>query len=304
MVAAIVVGYGSIGRRHARVLRELGCDVAVVSHRSAEHSPSFATLDRALSDRRPDYVVVANETSAHATAVEELMRREYVGRLLIEKPLGEMPGAVFDAAFKLAAVGYNLRFHPAMLALADALAGERLISIQAYCGQYLPDWRPGTDFRDSYSADPARGGGVLRDLSHELDYLLWLGGPCRRVAALGGHLSPLDIKSDDCWSVVLELERCPAVSVQVNYLDRPGRRQIVVNTADHTFVADLIRNTLTRDGREQSFTLEPDHTYRAEHRAVLSGDTARLSTLLDGHRVMQLIAAIERAAKDRQWVRP
>jgi predicted dehydrogenase len=302
MTAAIVIGYGSIGQRHVRVLRDLGCDVAVVSRRKVDHPQVFASLGDAFSARRPDYVVVASETSAHAMAVEELLRRRYAGRLLIEKPLGEMPRPVFDASFELAAVGYNLRFHPAMITLADALVGQRPISMQAYCGQYLPDWRPGTDFRESYSADPARGGGVLRDLSHELDYLLWLGGAWRTVAALGGHISPLEIKSDDCWALLLALDRCPAVSVQVNYLDRPGRRQIVVNTAEHTFVADLIRNTLTRDGREQAFTLEPDHTYRAQHRAILSGDTSRLCTLADADQVMKLIAAAERAAKETRWM--
>jgi len=302
MTAAMVIGYGSIGRRHARVLKELGCDVAVVSRRKVDYFPAFATLGAALSKQQPDYIVIANETSAHAALLDELARQRYAGRLLIEKPLGEMPQSVSAAAFKLAAVGYNLRFHPAMTALADELTGQQLLSMQAYCGQYLPDWRPGTDFRTSYSADPARGGGVLRDLSHELDYLLWLGGAWRKVAGHGGHISPLEIKSDDCWALLLELERCPAVSVQLNYLDRPGRRQLVVNTAEHTYTADLIRNTLTRDGREQAFTLEPDHTYRAEHRAILAGDTARLCTLADADRVMKLIAASERAAKETRWV--
>ncbi len=302
MTVAIVVGYGSIGQRHARVLRELGCEVAVVSRRPVDHKPLFATLAEALSALPADYVVVANETSAHASAVEDLLANRYAGRLLIEKPLGAMPAALFNAPFQLAAVGYNLRFHPVMAALAQAIAGERLIAMQAYCGQYLPDWRPGTDYRKSYSADPARGGGVLRDLSHELDYLLWLGGAWRRVAGVGGHLSSLEIRSDDCWALLLELERCPTVSVQINYLDRPGRRQVIVNTVDHTYSADLIRGTLARDGREQAFEVAADHTYRAQHRAILAGDASRLCSLAQGHRIMQLIAASEQAAAQGHWV--
>ena len=302
MTVAVVVGYGSIGRRHARVLRELGCEIAVVSRRAVDHSPHFATISEALSALAADYVVVANETSAHASAVEELLANGYAGRLLIEKPLGVMADAVFKAPFQLAAVGYNLRFHPVMVALAKAIAGEKLIAMQAYCGQYLPDWRPGTDYRKSYSADPARGGGVLRDLSHELDYLLWLGGDWRRVAGAGGHLSSLEIASDDCWALLLELERCPAVSVQLNYLDRPGRRQVIVNTVDHTYSADLMRGTLSRDGREEIFELEADHSYRAQHRAILAGNTAQLCSLAQGNQIMQLIAATERAAAQGNWV--
>src|SRR6267154_70159 len=101
MTVAIVVGYGSIGQRHVRVLRELGCEVTVVSRRAVDHTPRFATLTEALAARPADYVVVANETSAHAFAVEELLKIGYNGRLLVEKPLGVMPSALFAAPFQL-----------------------------------------------------------------------------------------------------------------------------------------------------------------------------------------------------------
>ena len=304
MTAAIVVGYGSIGRRHARVLTELGCDTGVVTRRAVDFAPRFPTISEALSATAVDYVVVANETSAHGAAVEELLARGYAGKLLIEKPLGEMSAAALAAPFELAAVGYNLRFHPVMVALADAVADQQLLTMQAYCGQWLPDWRPQTDYRESYSADPARGGGVLRDLSHELDYVLWLGGSWRRVAGIGGRIGPLEIRSDDCWSLVLELDRCPSVSVQINYLDRPGRRQLIVNTVEHTYSADLIRGTLESDGRTQKFEIDADDTYRAQHRAILASDTARLCSIAQGNRVMQLIAASERAASQGRWILP
>jgi len=302
VTVAVVVGYGSIGRRHVSLLQQLGCETSVVSRREIDDVQRYPSLEAALKAAKPDYVVVANETSAHGSTVREWAKLGYKGRLLIEKPLGDDFVLADPLPFSVAAVGYNLRFHPVMAELSRKLPGEKLLAMQVYCGQYLPDWRPGSDYRLSYSADPARGGGVLRDLSHELDYLLWLGGAWRRAAAIGGHFSPLEIRSDDCWTILLELERCPAASVQINYLDRPGRRQVVVNTAQHTFCADLIRATLTVDGKEQSFALERDAMYLAEHRAMLDGDTSRLCSLREGQQVMQLIAASERAARDRSWV--
>ncbi len=302
MTRAIVVGYGSIGQRHVRLLQQLGCEVAVVSRRAVDHAPNFPTIAAALAASAADYAVIANETSEHAAAVAELRAAGFSGRLLVEKPLGAVSPAIAADGFALAAVGYNLRFHPVMAALAQSLAGEQLISMQVYCGQYLPDWRPGTDYQQSYSADPARGGGVLRDLSHELDYALWLGGPWRRVAALGGRLGPLHIQSDDCWGLLMELQRCPLVTVQINYLDRPGRRQVVVNTAAHTYVADLVRGILVRDGSEQPFKIERDDTYLAQHRAVLAGDTSQLCDFKQGESVMRLIDAAERALRDGAWI--
>jgi predicted dehydrogenase len=302
MTNALVVGYGSIGQRHVRLLVELGCEVAVVSRREVEFAPRFASIAAALAARTPEYVVVANETSAHAAAVAELLALGFNGRLLVEKPIGLLAAKAFDGAFRVAAAGYNLRFHPALAALAETVAEERLIAIQIYCGQYLPDWRPGTDYRQAYSADPARGGGVLRDLSHELDYLLWLCGAWRRVAAVGGRFGALNITSDDCWALLLEMERCPAATVQINYLDRPGQRKVIVNTEHHTYCADLVRSLLARDGETRTFSVDRDDTYRALHRAVLAGDSARLCSLADGERVMRLIAAAEQAAAAKQWV--
>lgn len=299
MISALVIGYGSIGGRHAGLLAAMGCDVSVVSRRPLGGLRRFADVDTAVREAEPDYVVVATETAAHAPAVEQLAASGYSGKVLIEKPLG---GRVPTDGFSLCAVAYNLRHHPALVALREALADEPIVSMQVYCGQYLPDWRPGTDYRICYSADPACGGGVLRDLSHELDYLLWLGGGLRRLATIGGRFGKLEIVSDDCWALLLELERCRCATVQINYLDRPGRRQIVVNTAEHTYVVDFARAAFISDGTERIFTVQRDDMYRAEHRAMLDGDTSRLCSVAAAERVMDLIAAAERAAERQTWI--
>jgi predicted dehydrogenase len=301
MTRALVIGYGSIGQRHAQVLRELGCRVGVVSRRELAEEDCFGTIAHGVTVMSPDYVVIANETSAHRAAVEEVRAAGFTGALLVEKPLGAGP-SMAAGTFATAAIGYNLRFHPVVMALAAELAAERIITAEIYCGQYLPDWHPGSDYRRGYSADPARGGGVLRDLSHELDYLLWLAGPWRRVVAVGGRLSPLEIASDDCWAMLVQLENCPLATVQINYLDRPGRRRITINTADHTYCADLSQAILVRDGEARAFVVGRDDTYRSQHRAMLSGDTARLCSIAQAEQVMQLIEATESSARRGSWV--
>jgi len=86
-VNALVIGYGSIGQRHARILGELGCRVAVVSRRSIPFSPCFSTLKDALTGWCPDYVVVASRTNEHLKSVQDLARYGFQGRVLMEKPL-------------------------------------------------------------------------------------------------------------------------------------------------------------------------------------------------------------------------
>ncbi|MBX9633725.1 MAG: Gfo/Idh/MocA family oxidoreductase [Magnetospirillum sp.] len=303
MTAALVIGFGSIGQRHARLLDGLGCRVAVLSRRPVSGFTAYSDLATALAGHDPDYVVVANETSAHRASLAALAELDFGGKVLVEKPLGRQPGTLPVLPFT-AAVAYNLRFHPVLAALHQALAGQSVISCQAYCGQYLPDWRPGTDYRQCYSADPAQGGGVLRDLSHEIDLLLWLFGGCSRLTALGGHLSPLEIASDDCWGMLMELQHCPVATLHINYLDRPGRRDIVVNTATDTFRADLSRGMLVRNGEETALPCGRDDTYLAQHRAMLEGSMNQLCSLEQAEAAMRLIAAAERAAQAGEWVRP
>lgn len=303
MSRALVVGFGSIGQRHARLLAEIGCEVAVVSRRRQTSLPCFPDLSLAVESYAPDYIVIANETANHRYSLEVLQQCGFHGRVLVEKPIFSVPAALPKAPFVKAAVAYNLRFHPGLRRLKQLLSSEEIISAHAYCGQDLRTWRPSIDYRTSYSAKQAAGGGVLRDLSHELDYLLWMFGPWTAVAALGGRYSTLEIESDDCWGLLLSTASCPIITLQVNYIDRPGRRSVLVNTRRYTFVLDFILGRLETDGVAEVFDLDPDYTYREQHRAMLSDASSYpLCSLEQGVKVVELIAAIEKAAGEKRWV--
>jgi predicted dehydrogenase len=299
---ALVVGFGSIGSRHAHLLAALGCDVGVVSERAIEHPKRFTTLSEALDRHSPGYVVLASATHLHAPQLAELGRTRFAGLTLVEKPLFDTAVAPDSLPAGAVYVAYNLRFHALIAALRAQLADERVLSVQAYVGQYLPTWRPDSDYRNSYSASATRGGGVLRDLSHEIDYLTWMLGGWTRVTALGGKFSELEIDSDDVFSCLFATPSCPAVSVELNYLDRAGRRRIVVNTAARTLEADVVRGTLTVDRESRSFTVERDDSYRAMHRALLGGDAAEACSYEDGLRTLRFIDAARLGASRQQWV--
>ena len=298
----LVVGYGSIGERHARILSELGCQVSIVSRHATPKSGVFRDLAQALSDEPPGYIVIANETCRHRNTLDELIRLGYRGSVLVEKPLFDCPLPPPDHKFARLAVAYNLRFHPTLLRLRDILAQEKAIRATVHCGSYLPDWRPGRDYRAASSAAKAAGGGVLRDLSHEIDYLLWLLGPWNRLAALGGKLSPLEIETDDVFSILVELDRCLIATVSLDYLDRRGRREITINTASGTVAADLIAGTLSWRGTTETFSVARDDTYRAQHKAMLANEPSSLCDFAAGLAVVEFIAAAESAAKNGRWI--
>jgi predicted dehydrogenase len=303
VVNSLVIGYGSIGARHAGILEELGSRVAVVSRRpDAAHITVFGELGQALQVHAPGYVVIANETGLHRTALEQLGQCGYRGTVLVEKPLFSATASIPENAFGALRIAYNLRFHPIILRLKALLEGEQVVSANVYVGQYLPDWRPGTDYRQSYSALPERGGGVLRDLSHELDYLTWMLGGWNSVAALGGHFSAIEVTSDDVFSLLMTTPRCRAASVHLNYLERIPKRLITINTNRHTLQADLVKGTLAVDGDTEMFQTERNGTYRAMHAAVLAGQNEVACSLEEGIETLLLIDAAYTAAQTRKWI--
>lgn len=300
---ALVIGYGSIGRRHTRILNDLGCEVAIVSRRTQEYPRAYEKVDAALEDWRPEYVVIAGRTSEHFGELSLLANSGYSGRVLVEKPLLQRAEPLPLHNFARAAVGYNLRFHPVLVRLREFLATDLPVaSATIYAGQYLPNWRPDTDYRLSYSASSEQGGGVLRDLSHELDAAFWLFGGWSRLASLGGHFSELDIRSSDVYSLLLVQERCEIVSINLNYLDRVPRREFIVHGRRHSVRADLVGCTFEVDGDRKSFKCDRDDTYLAQHRAMLGDGDFECCTLEEGMRVVHAIDAAEAAVSTGKWI--
>lgn len=297
---ALVVGYGSIGQRHARLLAELGLDVAVVCRRDTDVAHArFAALPEALAEWRPDYIVVASATEEHGRDIETIAAAGFEGTVLVEKPLLDQPREIDAGGFAAAHVGYNLRFHPLVVAVRERLDGIQVFAANAYVGQDLRQWRPAADYRESYSADRKRGGGVLRDLSHELDLVNAMFGGWTSVSAAGGKLSDLEIDSDDVFSLLIEARRCPAVNVHLNYLDSDVTREMRFQTSAGTIVADLVRSELRHGGERLGFEVARDDTYLAQHRAVLRPAEAATKpcSFAEGLDVVRLIDAAEASAR-------
>ncbi|KAG0163608.1 hypothetical protein DFQ28_005855 [Apophysomyces sp. BC1034] len=299
----LVIGYGSIGARHSRIAASLGMEVACVSSNADCPYPRFKRIDEAQSAFGPQHVIVANPTARHTGVVNELAHTGFNGNVLVEKPVygGSDERANVDGMRVY--VAYNLRFHPLVQALRERIHDlPEFYSASLRAGQYLPQWRPGTDYRQSYSARLDQGGGVLRDLSHELDLALWLCGPAKRVAALGGHFSDLEIQSDDVYSTLSVNERCPAVSVSINYLDRMPQRSIALNGPGLTAALDLVRGTLDINGKITHIQAERDATYTAQLQAFVRDDASTLCTLAEGIDVVRFIGAAEQAARRSAWI--
>lgn len=295
-VRALVVGLGSIGGTHARVLAGLGATVEAVTRRDGEGLVAHASIEAALAQGAFDYCVVSSATSDHAADVAALAGAGFAGTVLIEKPVaarsGELPA---ELPFARAGVGYNLRFHPAVGWLRRRLEGQAALVVDVAAQSFLPDWRPGRDHRETASGSRARGGGVLRDLSHEIDLMLWLFGEPRQAMALGGNLGDLGIEAETAACAVLGLERAPLATLRLSYLDRLPERRVRVTTASDTLEADLLGGECRSSGGEERCEIDWTETYADLHLAMLGPDPAAVCSLGEGLRVLACIEELEGA---------
>lgn len=232
---ALVIGTGSVGRRHIGNLIALGADVVAFSHRGHDVAERLPGADvRLVSDvasaiaEHPDAVVVANSTEMHVETAISVARSGIP--LFIEKPLGcSMDGvselkSLVDSQNLVVEAGFMLRFHPNLRWIKDVVVQGQLgslMSVRASVGQWLPSWRPGIDHRLSYSARVEKGGGVIFDLTHELDLVSWLIGQIVDVSAMTRKVDLLEIGSEAIAEISLRAADGVIAQVHLDYV-RPG----------------------------------------------------------------------------------
>lgn len=307
MMTVIVVGLGSIGLRHAGILRDLGQAVVTVSRRPGVGDA--ASTAEAVKQHPEALLLIATETADHMHVFRAAKAAGHRGPTVVEKPVAVRSQEARDLETQAPIwIAYNLRFSPVVRALRRVLLdGSPPLSIRMHAAQHLSTWRRGIDVKESYSALAARGGGVLRDLSHELDLVNWLWGPVAGLCALGGRKGALTIDSDDCWNLLLHTEAGADISLSLNYFDRPAQRYIHVTTATKTLSADLVAGTLSIDGAVTQFETDSNHSYREMWRELLSlrgSASGTCCTYGQALEVLALVEACERSAHGPVWVSP
>lgn len=232
----LIAGLGSIGRRHFRNLIALGeKDIVLLRTRKATLPddelagyPVETDLNEALKKHRPDAVIVANPTSMHLDVA--IPAAEAGCHILLEKPVShsmERLDILQEAAQKSGSkilVGFQFRYHPTLNKARELIQSNRLgkvLTAHAHWGEYLPQWHPWEDYRQSYAARADLGGGVIITLTHPLDYLRYLLGDVESLWSFNGHISPLDVDVEDVAEIGLKFSNGAIGGVHVNYFQRP-----------------------------------------------------------------------------------
>jgi len=251
----LIVGLGSIGKKHIKAIRTVNPDVEIFALRSKKDSEKYSNVTNIfnldfIASIAIDFAIISNPTSEHKRTISELI--EYGFPLFIEKPiyssLNIKDEIISINSKKISTyVACNLRFFDCLKFIKEKLTfahNKRLNEVNVYCGSYLPDWRPNVDFRKIYSAIPELGGGVHIDLIHELDYVYWLFGKPNAVKRNFRSQSSLSVSSFDYANYLLDYNSF-CTCIVLNYYRRDSKRSLELVFENETWNIDLLKNQIT-----------------------------------------------------------
>ena len=312
-----VVGLGSIGRRHARLLAELGpADVPVfdLSPNAAADLPG-ATMAAGIDELLAccDGVVIATPDALHAPLT--IAACEAGVPILVEKPVSDtIAGATSMAAAAARTgvpvlVGHVLRHLPVLGRAHELLSGGAIgtpVSFHATLGAY--ETLEVAHMR--FSADDRYR--LPFDYAHEWDYLHWLLGPITRVVAIGHTAGDLpQHQVPNVLDVLVELAPGVTGTVHLDYVERDGARSLRVVGDRGTLAVDLREGVLTRrdadGGVQREDHAEPrDEAFRRQlaHFAAVIGGSPPLVTITEATCAIAVAAAVVTSCEEQSWQRP
>lgn len=319
----LIVGSGSVGKRHARNLAALGCRISCVDPREdrcrelAAETPvavSHATVEAALEAGKLDGVVVASPTLYHpANTVAALEAKLPV---LLEKPVAKTAA---EAKIMLKAeqrtgvpvlLGYTWRWWPPLKrvrALLNEQAIGKLRHVQFHMSAHLADWHPWEPYQDFFMASAEQGGGALLDESHWMDLMVWLFGKPQQLIGRVEKISDLQIDADDNVDVLAIFPNGPRVSLHLDLYGRPHEKFIRFVGEGGTLMwsADPNRIAIGREAeqmwQEETFDCERNDMFVAvakEFLEVIAGRAKPSCTLAEGVSVIELIEAVRASSED------
>ena len=235
MTSVLIVGFGSIGRRHLENFLQLK-NVKLIVYTKRTDLDSFkeqgVKISNSLTEclkENPNIGIITNETSLHVPITIKLAQNGL--DLFIEKPLSnslkdvEKLRAIVKKKKLITQMGCHLRFHPCIKKIKSLIEQEkigRIISAQVQSCSYLPDYHRWEDYRRSYAARKELGGGVILTQIHEIDYMYWFFQEVENVISMSDKLSDLDVTVEDYAASLLKFKNKVVGEIHLDYFQRPN----------------------------------------------------------------------------------
>lgn len=258
MFNILVIGFGSIGRRHLENLLQLK-NVKLIVYTKRTDLNSFkeqgVKISNSLTEclnENPDIGFITNETSLHIPIAIKLAQNGL--DLFIEKPLSNSSKdiqklcSIVRKKKLITQMGCNLRFHPCIKKIKNLIDQQKIgkiISAQVQNSSYLPDQHRWEDYRKSYAARNDLGGGVTLTLIHEIDYMYWFFQEVENVVSVSGKMSDLDITAEDYTASLLKFKNKVVGELHLDYFQRPDFRSCKIRGTKGEIYWDSVNNSVS-----------------------------------------------------------
>jgi len=318
-----IIGFGSIGQRHIKCLKELGFkDIVALRTKKGtlktlpkefQYIKEVFNKDEFYSSNL-DGIIISNPTSLHIETMKSPLKKGIP--VFVEKPLAsslEQTKELKECNTSKVVVGFCLRYNDIIQEVKKFISSGKLGKIYKanfYCGHYLPFWHKHSDYRKEYSARKDLGGGVLKTLSHELDLVHYFFGEIKELCGSAEKISNLEIDVDDNVYMLCRIANNCLVTVELDYLNPISTRKGVifgvkgvleysfsgkVTFTDYNGKTKLIYNNTNID-RNKIYIKQMKHfinLIQAKEKPVCSYE--------DGLYVMKIIKAVENSTKFKSW---
>jgi len=319
-----IIGLGSIGSRHLRVVKRFRPKLNITAIRLGEGKKvkeqrlidsTVYSIEEAIRNGIKA-AIIASPAVFHVQQAITLMENGI--HILIEKPLShsliniKKLLNIAKESKLVGLVGYCLRYDPCAIKFNEILKNKnigKILQAQVECGSYLPDWREGLDYRKSVSAKAELGGGVLSELSHELDYAQWFFGEMKSViSAKIGNSGILDINVEDYADIIFQSKRGFPINIHLDFNSRNTRRKCIARCTNGNLIWDAIQNKVTWQEENEPdvmeiFKKDKDYIYIQQMKHFfdcIENKTPPLVTIDNGVSVLKMIECVKKSNKNRK----
>ena len=318
-----VVGCGSIGERHIRNLIDISSHNIIVFDTSKERLDFIKErYDVETHDNIEqcfeydiDAVIVCTPPNTHIQVAEQAIA--HGAHVFIEKPISDRFDGLDDLIEKatdnkkIISIGYCFRFSEGLKmikSLIDSGKLGRILSVKAEFGQYLPDWRPWQNYKQSYTAKKELGGGIILDGSHEIDYLYWLVGDVKEVFCYADKISDLEVETEDTAEILLRFSNGAIGEIHLDFIQRAYSRNCKIIGEKGTLTWDFGEHKVSlylADSKEwEIYDVDVDVNlmYIEEMKHFLQCINGLSMPLIDaaqGKRVLEIVLAAKESSENK-----
>tara|TARA_B100000029_G_scaffold509799_1_gene599775 strand:+ start:1361 stop:2269 length:909 start_codon:yes stop_codon:yes gene_type:complete len=293
----LIIGFGSIGKRHAKILKKFKniSKIYILTKQNCNTYNKIKNISE-VNKINPDYILICSRTSDHFKYLSYLEKKMNNKIILVEKPLFKNYKN-FKIKKNKVFVGYNLRYHPLIKFIKNYVNNKKIFTVNISCYSYLPYWRKNINYKKSNSAKKKYGGGVLLELSHEIDYFQWIFNDIKKINYVKiKKISNLKINTEDCTSIAGKTNSVNFF-IDLNYFSLYEQRLIIIHGKNFTLKADLINNSIETFEQNKkkimNYKINKNYTYIKQHKSLLENNYSNACSYKEGQRLMHLFDKIK-----------